>query len=49
VSVHLRYRVPMEYRKDEPDAKPARICRECHQTHIDSWLRHGRLPTIKSE
>ncbi|MDE2104725.1 MAG: hypothetical protein KGL39_46240 [Patescibacteria group bacterium] len=31
------------------DAKPARICRECHQTHIGSWLRHGRLPTIKSE
>lgn len=48
-SVHLRYRVPMDYRKDEPDAKPARICRECHQTHIGSWLRHGRLPTIKSE
>lgn len=47
--VKMRYPFPLQYRDREPDAKPVRMCLECHRTHIQDWISHGRVPTTESE
>lgn len=40
--VKVKYLVPTRYLKLEPDAKPMRLCRDCHQSYISEWINdHG--------